>query len=199
LGGEWGKGAGGAWHALSPSRAPAHTQAWPTPFTLQTLTNCGDAIRLEAQPPREADIGTVLDNTIWFESISNARVAVAVRAADGCGGDKCIIQGNQVLGSSVSGCASSGQSATVGFYYPTKPMPAWDSNQVCVGGGGGVCGRGGGAGGAGLQMLQLLERRKPSGRLLALPSRRSTLPPGRALLPTSRAEPSPCRSSTWPA
>jgi hypothetical protein len=39
---------------------------------MQTLSGCGDAIRLEAQPG--TDINAVLDNTIWFDTITDSRV-----------------------------------------------------------------------------------------------------------------------------
>ncbi|EFN58054.1 hypothetical protein CHLNCDRAFT_142306 [Chlorella variabilis] len=101
-------------------------------FQLKTLANCGDAIRLEAQPPKEGDIGTVLDNTIWFDTITNSRNGIAYRAGEGCGGDACIFQGNQVLGSAITGCAASGQTAAMAFFFSAKPMPAWDSNQFNI-------------------------------------------------------------------
>lgn len=55
---------------------------------------------------------------------------IAIRAGAGCQGDKCIFQGNHLIGSSIVGCAASGQTAAIAFYFTTKPMPAWDSNQV---------------------------------------------------------------------
>lgn len=161
---------------------PACAGALPA-APLQTLANCGDAIRLEAQPPKEGDIGTVLDNTIWFDTITNSRngewveaaarsggtpplpgptpclwrwrsgtrpalplarfdgrpclgawccAGIAYRAGEGCGGDACIFQGNQVLGSAITGCAASGQTAAMAFFFSAKPMPAWDSNQFNI-------------------------------------------------------------------
>lgn len=43
--------------------------AAPSP---QTLSNCGDAIRFEAQPG--GDINACLDNTLWFDKIVNSRI-----------------------------------------------------------------------------------------------------------------------------
>ena len=42
---------------------------------LQTLANCGDAIRLEATAEATAgkDYNSVLDNTLWFDTITNSR------------------------------------------------------------------------------------------------------------------------------
>jgi hypothetical protein len=46
------------------------------------------------------------------------------------------MQGNQVVGSSVMGCAASGQTAAIGFFFSGgSNMPAWDSNQVGEAGG----------------------------------------------------------------
>lgn len=41
----------------------------------QTLTSCGDAIRLEITPGD--DVSTCLDNTIWFDTIRNSRIGTA--------------------------------------------------------------------------------------------------------------------------
>lgn len=104
-------------------------------FQLQTLANCGDAIRLEAQPDSSSspDWNTVLDNTVWFDTITNSRFGVAIRAANNCQTDKCIYQGNQILGNAINGCAGSGTTGAVGFFYGSKPSPAWDANQFNFG------------------------------------------------------------------
>lgn len=96
---------------------------------LQSLVGCGDAIRVTVTPG--TDVSTVLDNTIWFDYIQNSRYGIAVRAASGCTGSTCVVQGNQFIGNKVVGGATSGASAAVYFYFPgtASQVPAWDSNQ----------------------------------------------------------------------
>lgn len=105
-------------------------------FQLQTLANCGDAIRLEAKPEppgiQNADENTVLDNTVWFDTITNSRIGIAYRALPGCIREACIYQGNQVLGNAINGCAATGITAAIGFF-SANPPPAWDANQFNLG------------------------------------------------------------------
>ncbi len=62
--------------------------------TVQTLTNCGDAIRLEmvyieSQDGAIQDRRACLDNTVWFDRITNARYgegALVVVGGWGVGG-----------------------------------------------------------------------------------------------------------------
>lgn len=43
---------------------------------LQTLSNCGDAIVLEAT--LGDDVNMVLDNTLWFDTITNSRIGIGL-------------------------------------------------------------------------------------------------------------------------
>ncbi len=53
------------WVPPNPPPSPSSSQT-------QTLSNCGDAIRLTVTPG--SDINNCLDNTIWFTSITNSLV-----------------------------------------------------------------------------------------------------------------------------
>ena len=59
---------------LSPSGCLPDTRLWARAL-VQTLAGCGDAIRLEAQPG--SDVNAVLDNTVWFDTITDSRVGEA--------------------------------------------------------------------------------------------------------------------------
>lgn len=68
--------------------APSPLLHTPHPCTTQTLSNCGDAIRFSVTPG--ADVNNCLDNTIWFDSISNSVVGGSrwgLLRAGWCGGD----------------------------------------------------------------------------------------------------------------
>lgn len=45
----------------------------------------------------------------------------------------------QILGNAINGCAGSGTTGAVGFFYGSKPSPAWDANQVGAGEGQALC------------------------------------------------------------
>eukprot|EP00887_Chlorella_sp_A99_P001982 scaffold18.g1982.t1 len=100
-------------------------------FQLQTLTSCGDAIRFETV--LQGDKGTVLDNTVWFDKITNARNGIVFAADVSCEqtpGQLCVMQGNHVVGNTIEGGASSGDTRAIAFFYAGRVTPAWDSNQA---------------------------------------------------------------------
>ena len=41
---------------------------------LQTISNCGDGIRMEFQTTGSDDLKAALDNTVWFDKIVNSRI-----------------------------------------------------------------------------------------------------------------------------
>ncbi|GAB4817139.1 hypothetical protein N2152v2_004185 [Parachlorella kessleri] len=98
-------------------------------FQLKTLTNCGDAVRIESPGPGVH----CLDNTVWFDQIINSRVGIATRAENAaCASANCIFQGNQVVGNTIQGGAGSGESYAILFHSLANPSPAWDSNNFDV-------------------------------------------------------------------
>ncbi|PRW56862.1 Glucan 1,3-beta-glucosidase isoform A [Chlorella sorokiniana] len=102
---------------------------------LQTLSGCGDAIRLELAvgPEGSSDASTVLDNTIWFGNITDSQIGIAIRAGPGCVAEACVLQGNLVRGRSISGCGTArGLVAAIGWF-GGSPTPAWDANQFDIG------------------------------------------------------------------
>lgn len=103
-------------------------------FQLQNLINCGDGIRFETSNDNNGGYNNILDTTVWFNTIQNSRNAIAFRVASGCGGAACVLQGNHVVGNSVTGGVS-GITRTLAFYYggSDSNTPAWDSNQVNIG------------------------------------------------------------------
>ena len=57
--------------ALPPSELPSDTGVYCLYcLYVQTLTNCGDAVRIESPGPGVH----CLDNTVWFDQIINSRV-----------------------------------------------------------------------------------------------------------------------------
>lgn len=97
---------------------------------LQTLTDCGDAIRFVAWPG--GDGGTVLDNTVWFDTILNAKNAIAFAPSPTCDAS-CVMQGNHVIGGAITGGSVSGQSSAIAFTHSgTGSLPSWDSNQFQI-------------------------------------------------------------------
>lgn len=142
----WASRRGGDTIGVAQAAAPACTHSlrsltrcvpMPLPWMHQTLSGCGDAVRLEmvlgAQP--SDDSSTVLDNTVWFDAVADSQVAVAIRAGPGCTGAACVMQGNQVVGRSITGCGAAGglTAAVAWFSRDTAPAPSWDANQFNLG------------------------------------------------------------------
>ncbi|KAI7839281.1 hypothetical protein COHA_006979 [Chlorella ohadii] len=102
---------------------------------LQTLSACGDAIRLELAtgPQPGSDASTVLDNTIWFSNITDSQVGIAIRAGSGCAAEACVLQGNLIRGRSISGCGPARRLVAAIGWFGGSPAPAWDSNQFDIG------------------------------------------------------------------